>query len=279
VDALEQSPGVLTDSDILTLRFANQSGTLSTAYTEMVKLTASRSHDMRLIVRQAITYGLCLTIVMAIALSFLMSFIAPTFQQIFSDFGLRLPASLDSLIEWCSSLFRILPLAVATLLIVSGLAWIFKLNRRLSRSGLARLWLPQLRASHLLRMLAMSSQAGRPVTGAVSSLARYHYDQQTRIRLLHARNEMEHGAAPFCALSDSHLLTDKEATAIAESVGDTRVWLLRKLAEWREENVNRQARLLVMCLQPAIVIFFGAMVLWIVTAFFSVLSAMITSLV
>ena len=117
--------------------------------------------------------------------------------------------------------------------------------------------------------LAVAMEQGRPVSGAISTLASYHYDWSFRHRLLFVRNEIEQGVDVWSALRQASLLTVPEAAAIdvAGRVGN-RPWVLRQLSQRRREVDCHRRRLCWELVPPSVVIILGLLVLWIVCAFF-----------
>ena len=68
---------------------------------------------------------------------------------------------------------------------------------RFVRHSIFDRWLRSAReiySADVLRKLEIASAAGRPIPGALSTLARYHFAPQIRHKLLFVRNEVEQGA-------------------------------------------------------------------------------------
>lgn len=281
VAALEQTPDALNDEDVLTLRFASQSGLVSAALEALVEQAAAESRRVSFRIRQAVVYFSCVFLVVALVTCFLMLFVAPTYQSLADDFGWDLEenvAGLVALVNCLGMMARYFPFGILLLLVLLGLLWVLKPFRLFRRAIASRLVEPvaQLRSAHLLRMLSLATDAGRPLPGSLSTLARYHFDRNVRAGLLYARNEVEQGAEAWTSLSTARLLTEKEATALAESpTTRTRTWLMRRLAGWKEEQVRHRSDVWSSLVHPAIVLLFGAFVLWVALAFMGFLSELI----
>lgn len=281
VDALEQTPDALRDEDVLSLRFANGSGTLPQTYAELIERAQARSVGAALQVRQALKYAFVLTIVFSLLIAMMMSFIAPTFKHMFEEFGLRLPTTFAQLISTTSWIAACLPGLVLLGLLAFGFMWFVRPIRHLRR------WFElrplrasaQLQRAHLLRMLAQASEAGRPLPSSLSTLARYHFSRSTRVKLLVARNEIELGADPWGTLAASQLINSNEAQSLSgASSPRLRTWIMRRLAKQKEQAVYDRRAGLAMLVHPAVVLFFGVIVGWVAVAFFSILASMISSL-
>ncbi len=165
VDALEQSQELLSDEQVLRLRFACQTGTLSQTYDELVKEASNRAFSSAANPRQPFVYGAVLSLAFLLIISFLMTFIAPTFEEMFEEFGLSLPILLQGLIGTTGVIAEFLPLFVLIAVILFAACRLFKPLRVLHRWIASRIFpsVAQLQRLELLRMLAQSVESGRPV--------------------------------------------------------------------------------------------------------------------
>jgi hypothetical protein len=118
-----------------------------------------------------------------------------------------------------------------------------------------------------------------PVPGALSTLARYHFDPTVRNKLLFVRNEVEQGANVWQSMSSVDLLTEPEvrAMAIAERV-DNRPWTLIQLAGGKRRRSLWRIERLSELLLPAVVILIGAFVLLQGLGMFMTLTQLVHSL-
>lgn len=281
VDALEQTPELLRDEDLLSLRFASSAGTLPQTYQELIQRAESRGTGASDQVRQAFEYGLSLAFTFALIATFLMTFIVPTFRKMFDELGMRLPLSAASLFDISNVIARDLPLWLLVIATAAGLMWIVRPFRHLRRWMGSRLMrsTAQLQRSQLLRLLALAIDAGRPLSSSLSTLARYHFDRSTRLKLLVVCNDIEQGADTWQALEQSHLLLPSEAQSLTEaSTPKLQTWIMRRVAQQQEEVVHYRRATVAMLFHPLIVLVFGAIVAWFAVACFSVLTSMITSL-
>jgi type II secretory pathway component PulF len=281
VEAIEQQPFLLTDEQVLEIRLAHQSGTTTQTLQELIQRSSERSRESANQILQALTYAMGLTVAVALILTFLTLFISPTYKQMFEDFGLRLPLSLRYLMWWSTSIGRNLPLIALAVALLAAIVWYFRPLRTLQRWISVRVTRSavQLQLSQLLRMLARSIEAGRPLPGTLSTLARYHFDRRAQIKLLFARNEVEQGYGIWHSLARAKLLDDQEAQAVEKAATDSlRAWLIRKMAAEKEETVRLHRAFLSMLVHPALILGFGCLVVWICVAYFSVLITMITAL-
>ena len=268
-DALEQTPGVLSDEEALAIRFGDQSGILPAMLSQLVNKPAGAESRVVARLRQ-IGFYLTMTItIFVFILSFMMIKIIPSFQAIFDDFDLDLPRLTILMIaisNWVVDSWFI----IAIPLLVMLWLWKSERSRRFFRRRISsRLIRPiaQLRSADLLSLLSVNARAGRPLSGAMSTLARYHFDTKIRHKLLFVRNEMEQGADAWNSMATARLLTPEEARALASSTTtDSRAWAMDRLADLRRSRVERRLDLYLSLLQPAVTLSLAAAVLFIALA-------------
>lgn len=281
VAALEQSPGVLSDEDVLTFRFATQLGLLNDAFDELLqqKLSVPKEPIMRL--RQTLLYAFVLTVAVFLVVLFLTFLIAPTFISIYETFGLRLPSTLEVFIVGFHWSIRSLPLLIAAVVLGMSMFWFVRGFRLYSKSITSRLVPPlaRLNRSQVLQLLGLAAAGGRPLTGSLSTLARYHHDSDLRLKLLLARNDVEQGADPWQSLADHHLLTNAEREALkSSSTTEFQSWLLGRFAQQQRQLVQQQFSLATIVAHPLLVVGFGVFVLWVTSSYLMVLISLIVSL-
>ena len=281
VDALEQTPDVLADESVLALRFGIQTGTLQSAFGMLLSRDLAGDLNPNSNARHIWLYWGVLAVTIALQLMFMMHVILPTFKKMFAEFELHLPTPLQALIVVCDVLAKYAALWMLVGLLVVGLCW-SSVVRRFFRRSIAPLFMPPialLRRAELLKLLAIGVDAGRPLAASLSTLARYHFDSRVRQRLLFARNEIEQGVDSWQGLTFAGFLTPQQSYALTMAPNnEIRVWTLRRLASGMQVAAQQRTYLGFALMQPAVVLVFASIVLFIFVSFFSVLLAMITSL-
>jgi type II secretory pathway component PulF len=268
VDALEQTPEVLRDDVVLSLRFANQTGTLEPTYRHLVEIHDASSNRVEAILRQTIFYTFVTVLILALLLSFLMVFIVPTLEHMLEELGIDESASalwaFRAMIDSCVHLSNYWPLwlfGVILIAVLCGSSW----SRRFFRRVIATRWVrsaAQARSAELLRLLSFAVEAGRPLPAALSTLARYHFDRNVRQALLFARNEVEQGADVWTSLAKARLLTTQESDALANSSSSqSRAWAMRHLADWKHDQVCRRTESRIAMARPLATLALAAVVL------------------
>ncbi len=265
VEALEQTPDVLSDDQVLALRLASQSGTLDTAFASLRSAASSNPLESGSNWNSMLVYWCVVGAFLVGVLMIFESFISPTFRKIFHEMELATPA--NSLLQSVQMTLALRVGFITVGLLVFGIliGWSAPI-RRWIRKWLRGKWLsPSLATTTapVLRMLAIIAREGRPIVGALSTLAKYHSDSRIQQRLLLARNEMEQGASDWESLRISGLLSTPEQRAL-ESCPEKRsqAWILEQLASKRESDSQHRRTLIEKCMHPAITLFFGGIVFW-----------------
>jgi type II secretory pathway component PulF len=277
VDALEQTPGLIDDDGVLAIRFATQSGTLSKALPGIIDESSIDRQEDRFGFERSFLYYACVSFTIFISFLFIGTFIAPTYTKLFQEIELTPHPALDWLNATNSLFFSVFTPAFFSLLAIAFATWWLRPFRFFRRRLASRLFrsVSELRCAQLLRLLSITTDAGRPLAGSMSTLARYHFDRAIREKLLFARNEIELGAEPWSSLAAANLLSQGEAASLANSTSSqTRSWLMKQLARVKEDKVRHRIAILLSLIHPAIILLLGFLVLWIALACFGSLTQM-----
>lgn len=263
-DALEATPGALRDEDVLAIRFGAQSGTLAasirSALADIDDPVAARTAGTR---GAFVLYAFITAVLIAITV-FLQIKIFPVVELIGDDYDIQTPAPF----YWAEGLSSIVVkfwwVALPVVLALAWSAFSLRPERFVRHRLLGRRLRPlrDLRSAELLEKLGVAAAAGRPIPGALSTLARYHFDPVTRYKLLEVRNDVEQGADAWQSLNDAGLISRADARAIeASDRGGRRAWTLQQLADAKRRDAAKYVRRLREALLPAIVLSLGALVL------------------
>ncbi|TWU38917.1 type IV pilin biogenesis protein [Novipirellula aureliae] len=285
VDALEQTPDVLSDETVLAIRFATQCGTLDSTYSRLIAGRDETDNRVQHAAGHSTIYASIIGLFAVLVVIFQMTFILPIFLKISEELTegatFRSAGPLRSLAATIEAITDYFPL----ILIASFLLFLLlKLTRvrRFLRRAVAGRWIDTIakrRSANLLNLIADSLEAGRPLTSSLSTLARYHYDRGIRQKLLLARNEVEQGSVAWDSLAEVKLISAAESDAIQKMNGTTdRVWTIRRFADWNRDKVSRKRENRSSLRQPLIVLCLGAIVLWIGYAYFQFLTNLVENL-
>jgi type II secretory pathway component PulF len=268
-DALEQTPGVLSDEHSLAIRFGDQSGTLAATLTGLLNHT--NRAELRVIgrLRQLGFYVVTTATIFLFIMSFFLIKIIPSFQAIFDDFDLGLPHITILMIVVSQLLVNYWFLFALALIVGYWLTRSQSSRRFFSRQVSSRVIRPiaKLRMAQVFSLLATNSRAGRPLSGALSTLARYHFDPKVRHKLLFVRNEMEQGANVWESMATAKLLSSAEARALEKATSSqSRAWTMERLADIKRGQVEQRTDFYVSLLQPAVTLLMAGIVLFVAVA-------------
>jgi type II secretory pathway component PulF len=279
-DAVEEVRGVLGDEDILAIRFGVQSGTLAAALRERLNDPGPLASTVSPRLRQTFFYLIAMLVLGSVIVTFVQIKIVPTFNGIARDFDMPSPMLLRWSSEISNGLATYWYLFLLAVLAICWLAFSSWPGRRLRRAILTRLIRPlrDLHTADVLEKLSVAVDAGRPVAGALSTLARYHFDPSLRNRLLFIRNEVEQGADIWQSMAAVGLLNPPESRVMetADRVGN-RSWALLQIAAAKKQRTMRRLGRWSELALPAVVLLFGAYVLFQALGVFGFLAQVVYS--
>jgi type II secretory pathway component PulF len=273
--------GVLSDEEILAIRFGAQSGTLAATLRDVLDESQPPRVQRFPQLRRAFVYFVCLILIAAFIVTFIQIKIVPEFEKIFQEFSVAVPESLIWSIRFGHIISNYWYVWTLLVIVFAWLAFSAWPGRQLRHAILARLFRPlrELRTADVLRKLSVTTQAGRPIPGAISTLARYHFDPTLRHQLLFIRNEMEQGADLWQSLAAIGLLSPPEVRVLetAARVGN-RPWALKQLALAKKRRTIRRLSQWSKLVLPGLVLLMGAFVLFQALSVFGPLVQIVTSL-
>jgi general secretion pathway protein F len=254
-DALEEIPGILREEDVLAIRFDSQSGTRTAAVRAALD-GAFVTADAKSKVLRALIYFCTVLPAGLLVASFTQMSIVPVLLKIFHEFGAQLPPALRWAAGWGGMPGGWWLLILAVLAV--GL-WMYatRKGREVRRSLFGRFFRPlhHLRSADVLQKLSIATASGRPLSGALSTLARYHFDPSIRGQLLFVRNEVEQGADVWHSLRAVGMLSPQEVHLVesSERLGN-RTWVLERLVEAKARRTGRRLARAAELVLPAFVL-------------------------
>jgi type II secretory pathway component PulF len=279
-DALEQVRGVLSDDEVLAVRIGSQSGTLASTLraqlTPVESLVAARTKLQQVAWYLALAFYIGVPIVLFMSLK-----IGPEFVKILYEFGLE-PTPIFNLAARMNHFGSSLGTLFSLALYLAIWTFLSRTPGRLFRTYILNPLLRplrELRSANIMSHLATTLAAGRPVLGAVSTLAQYHFDPRARSQMLTARNDVEQGADLWSSLARRKVLSKREAAALAtcEPLGN-QAWMLKHLASIKRSRAASWCERAFGWLLPLTVLLIGCYVFIQAVGFFSVLIKLIEGL-
>lgn len=270
-EAIELVPGLLSEESVLTIRLGMQSGNLA----QGVRNAIDESHQTATrLSKGSVNLGLYFWLLgfkgLLVATFFQLK-IFPEFKKIYYEFNID-PTPAFQLADRIDASMLFVGIGVILLVWLLFASWPGRILRytllgRLSGS------LRKLRVADLLTKLATVAESGRPLAGAVSTLARYHFDSRLRQKLLYVRNELEQGSDLWTALKSVRLLNDAEFRVMQTSEKlENAPWLLKQLAAEKRTRTLRRLEYWQRMMTPLFAILLGAFVLLQAVAVFSMLT-------
>jgi type II secretory pathway component PulF len=276
IPAFEQTESILTREQILVLRFASQSGVLPIAYQDLVtrERELDETRDKRFDKHR--WYWIFAAMGIFVVSVFVFTFIVPVFERTNREFGYKGDLGLNSLIAfraWITSYWFLVLLLVVSAAVVIGLSSVRRRLRKLEIS---------LAGSHspvTMELLALAIQSGRPIAGAISTLAKYHFESGARGKLLIARNEIEQGCDPWDGLCTVGLITSAQKEGIGQAAdGGVQAMILRGIATKQRLLESKSLAVFLTLREPLVLILLGLPVLWICYSMFQTLTSLIARL-
>jgi type II secretory pathway component PulF len=274
--ALEQTPGVIPRFAMLAAHVGEENGTLPAALRDAaVRQTRSAESTGGAVSSptMVICYLLLMPLFAVLTLSFLMYFIVPKYKKIFQSFDMELPDFTKTLLNVSDYvvtqpevLFPLLFLPAAAVFVVAVAhvrGW-GEYNPPLFGRLLRRLDVP-----NLLRNLAQTVAAGKPLAEALEVMSVRHPRKALRAALSDALQAVRRGDDCWHALKDAGLLTPAETAVLrsAQRVGNL-AWALGELADGIDRRFVHRWRASLEFAQPAVVIVLGLASAAIYFAFF-----------
>ena len=287
VDALQQTPGVMDRSLLMALRLADESRALPEMYESL--LTGSGNEETQvdsewsnpLSELTQVGFGFLFAMLM---ITFLMLFIIPTFEQMFSEFGLELPAPMLTLIAFCKW-FANYWFVLAAIVIVLAIALS---AGRMASVGvfLTRRFNPLARgdgfvspSASLISLLAVAARLGQPIASGVHTLARFSQRADTRRRLGKVDERIDRGEEPWHALASERLISPRDAQAlVATDSGRAQAWLLDRSAAARQSRWVTRTRVVTSAMTFLCTLVLAFIVAWAAISVFMVLYSLVSSL-
>jgi type II secretory pathway component PulF len=287
-DALNVVPRILPPDARLLIRVGGDAGLLPGALREASAARRSRGTGHTALLPR-FSYLILVLLVMQVISGFILYFIVPKFEAIFHDFHVSLPPVTIFVIRAShvvvgSPLLGVLILAEVLLLLHLPFAyfgWSGGYLPGIDRFLLApfdRL-LVRRHSAVILRALASGTEAGRPLTRVLNTLAEYHPSGWVGQRVGRVLDDVRKGADCWKSLRDHGLIRPADAAVLeaASRVGNL-PWALRQTAESGERRLGYRLQLWLQLLFPAVVLAMGGLVGLLVAAFFLPLITLIRAL-
>lgn len=285
-DALAAQRRLLHPSDLMSVRVAEQTGTLAETLRDCaVRQTQSLKGDS--IVGSISGTGVWMWAVVVVAatiVSFVMYYIIPKFKAIFLGFGTELPGVTVLLIDISDMVMQWMPVLFPSFLILS-VALLRACGEAYLR-GWSETWLAwklgfgrQAEIPRLLRRLRGAVVAKLPWTTALLPMVLKHPQDDIRLRLERVLGRVTAGMGVWPALRDVGLLNSRDIGLLemAERANNLE-WALAALAESKERSLLHRWQMALTLSVPVFTVAAGLLVMLICVAFFMPLVKLLNDL-
>ncbi|MBW3539486.1 MAG: type II secretion system F family protein [Planctomycetes bacterium] len=229
----------------------------------------------------AVLYLWGVATVLASIMTFTNYYIMPKFKRIFEDFDTELPSSTWELIAFVDTWYGVLGLVSLGLFVVLGLAATTLLRgwSEIDVPHWAGRWLKRLDTPGLLRNLALSVRAGRPMDRTLAIVGEFHPRRTIRQAASRARVDCEAGDPWWEVLRDYGLIGDREAELLRGAADSGNLsWALDELAETIAARQFYRWASAYEVVHPLLVVALGVAVFFVARAYFEPLVVVINNL-
>lgn len=266
--AMARHPKVFSPLFTASLHAGEQSGNFVDALSRYVEYQ-KRILALRQRLRAALTYPVILFTASLAVITFLLTFVVPTFSNIYGDMGADLPVATRLLVSITSELKQALPLAALGVIAIGLALWRWRLTREgrrlMDRWILGLPWVGPLLAGYLFsrfaRTLAMMQAGGIPMIpsleNTLGTMGNAHLDEKLRSAI----PRVAAGSSLADALERSGVAPPLlvELVAVGESSGALGE-MLGHVADLYDAEVDTRLTALAAAIEPAIMIGMGLVV-------------------
>jgi protein transport protein HofC len=262
-------PGLLPRGAASLVASGARQGSLASGVAE-AQAAFANARRYRAQVLNKLLYLFALVAAIHLVAGFILYFIVPKFEAIFSDFGVDLPEMTVFIIR-ASHIF--IELIGWVLFVAFVLLVIYALARlvgfRLSSLPLLSWFTRRLHTASLLRSLAITVDQGLSIPEGLAAFEASYAVKRIGRQAANARVRIKHGEDWLDALQARKLITRGDAAVLepAQRAGNLS-WALRAVADSLERRHGYRLAVLAQLLLPLIVIAIGALIGFLVIGFF-----------
>ncbi|MDR2125803.1 MAG: type II secretion system F family protein [Prevotellaceae bacterium] len=261
--------GKFSKLDSGVIRIGEQTGRLNDAFGFLSDYYHKKIHQRRLIL-SAIRYPLIIFATAVTVVIFMLSFIVPMFEQVY----IRLGGELPSLTKWIISASKSFPNYIAVFMLIAASVaiplYIYKdtekvrsiMSTVLLKIPVAGTIMKRNTQAHFCKLLYLLISSGVPLLHSLQMLADIitFYPYQRSFKSI--ANALQHGEMFTANLEKYDKLYDKKLTALLRVGEETNrlPQMLNRQAEELTKNLEYLLKKLGDILEPALIVFVGAMV-------------------
>ena len=278
--ALARTPNALSEDETLAIQCAIENDRVDGTFEILLERASEEPPADRPTYSSTIIY-LALSSAVLLWVLGLMTFIVPTFEQMFQEFGIALPASMSMLTSFMSR-FGSLSFLIVLCILAIGIAFQFGEVRQLFKIGF---WkhispnTPALRSAGILRLLAVPTKNNESIASTLTAAAQFHPESSVRTRLMRVRAMAEDDQTLFTELARQGLIRAREAKELPKiETPSLRAWAMLSLAERKAQLVAGRNRVAANFARHLPVLVLAVFVGWIAVAFIQSLTSLVLPL-
>jgi type II secretory pathway component PulF len=279
-EAMANVPGLLPRRAVVLACVGWSEGSLGPALRDALAAeTAHKTYRHAFLPKLGYLCGLLLA--MQVIGSFMMYFITPKFEAIFMDFGVKLPRITVLLIQAGHVVIQTPILGLLILIELAVLVYVpfafFGLVR--CRPPLADWFLRRRDTAAILRALAVTVDAGKPLTSGIGLLSQFYPVRRVRRGLERAGILIENGVTWTQALLRRGLIARSDVAVLdaAQRAGNL-AWALRTLADSHDRRNGYRLQAISQALLPVVVLAVGVVIALTAVGYFYPLITLIQAL-
>lgn len=267
-NAMRKNAKVFTDMFITMVEAGEASGSLEISFTRMAT-QFEKEAKLKALVKKASIYPSVVAVVAVVVVFAMLTFVVPTFQQMFNDLGTELPAITQLVVNMSGFMQRFWYLIALGIVLLVLLVRYFKTTDA-GRRFFGRLSLKaplfgkltvKTAASRLARTLSTLMASGLPLIDALEITASTMTNIFFREAVIDAKDDVVMGTTLSEPLRRGKLFPALvcHMLKIGEESGNMEA-MLDKLADYYDEEVEVTTQSLMAALEPAIIIFLAVVI-------------------
>lgn len=272
-DAVSRHPKIFPPLFVNMIRAGEMTGNLDETLDRMASYF-EKQHSLKKSVQSTLTYPIILTILIIGVVIFLLVYIIPQFMGIYDQFGSELPAITQLLLKISEIVQELWWLLLIILAFIIGIfTFLFKTNKAFHYSvhvGVLKMpifgkLLQKTAIARMTRTLSSLFSSAVPILEALEIVAKVSGNPVISKVVLEARDNLEKGGTLSQPLAAHWVFPPlvHQMTAIGEETG-TLDFMLEKVADFYEEDVDRTVATLKSLIEPVMIILLATVVGFIV---------------
>jgi len=277
-DALGKHPSVFDDLYVNLVAAGEVGGILDTILGRLVNYI-EKNMKLKKQIKSAMVYPSVVMFVAVAVIAVLMIFVIPMFQKMFEDFGSELPGPTMLVInisKFMTDWTKMLPIILGIVAAVFAIRYTYKtrkgrlfIDKLLLRAPIVGNLLRKIAVSKFTRTLGTLMGAGVPILDGLEIVAKTAGNKVVENAIMDTRNSISQGKTLSEPLIKSTIFPPMVTQMI--NVGETTGALdamLAKIADFYDDEVDAAVDAMTAALEPALMVFLGTTVGFIIIAMY-----------